>query len=223
MAAFQQRGLAPSTTDGPFTIAQALADIEAVLDHLGWDRAYLLGHSYGGHLVLHAAAALPHRLLGVLSVEPIGAVGDGGAEAFGAAMMERLTDDERARAMALNEAAQTAVEASLAQLQVMWPSYFADHDRPAPFPTMRMSKAAGAGLWPDMVASMPGLAAALRSVSVPVGVLVGDLSPMPADQAGLATAARIPGAWTTRLHDAGHFVWFEQPGCLLEAMRRLAG
>jgi hypothetical protein len=34
VANFQQRGLAPSVEDGPFTI-EALADIVAVLDHLG--------------------------------------------------------------------------------------------------------------------------------------------------------------------------------------------
>src|SRR5690348_9010318 len=65
VASFQQRGLPPSTLDGPFTLAQALADIEGVLDHLGWQQAYLLGHSWGGHLAFHAAVALPHRLLGV--------------------------------------------------------------------------------------------------------------------------------------------------------------
>jgi pimeloyl-ACP methyl ester carboxylesterase len=34
VAAYQQRGLEPSTLEGPFTIAQALADVLAVLDAL---------------------------------------------------------------------------------------------------------------------------------------------------------------------------------------------
>ena len=45
VAAFQQRGLAPSTLDGPFTITQAIEDVIAVLDGLGWSRAVLVGHS----------------------------------------------------------------------------------------------------------------------------------------------------------------------------------
>src|SRR5690349_1283334 len=72
IAAFQQRGLEPSTLAGPFTIAQAIDDVLAVLDGLGWDQAVLVGHSWGGHLVLRIAAARADRLLGVLSVDPIG-------------------------------------------------------------------------------------------------------------------------------------------------------
>lgn len=44
VATYQQRGLAPSTEQGEFTVAEAVADIEAVLDGLGWDTAYLMGH-----------------------------------------------------------------------------------------------------------------------------------------------------------------------------------
>ena len=74
VATFQQRGLAPSTLQGEFTVAEAVADIAAVLDGLGWEAAYLVGHSWGGHLVFHAALAIPDRLAGVLSVDPLGAV-----------------------------------------------------------------------------------------------------------------------------------------------------
>ena len=89
VATFQQRGLAPSTTSGPFTIDQAVADVAAVLDHLGWDQAYVVGHSWGGHLAFHVARDLAPRLLGVLSVDPLGGVGDGGSEAFGAELLAR--------------------------------------------------------------------------------------------------------------------------------------
>jgi proline iminopeptidase len=39
VATFQQRGLAPSTLQGEFTVAEAVADIAAVLDGLGWEAA----------------------------------------------------------------------------------------------------------------------------------------------------------------------------------------
>jgi pimeloyl-ACP methyl ester carboxylesterase len=97
VATFQQLGLAPSTEQGEFTVAEAVADIVAVLDGLGWQTAYLMGHSWGGHLVFHAAAAVPERLEGVLSVDPLGAVGDGGAEAFGAEMLARVPEASRPR------------------------------------------------------------------------------------------------------------------------------
>ena len=38
VAGYQQRGLEPSTVEGPFTIAQAIADVVAVLDELAWSR-----------------------------------------------------------------------------------------------------------------------------------------------------------------------------------------
>ena len=103
VATFQQRGLAPSTLQGEFTVAEAVVDIATVLDGLGWETAYLVGHSWGGHLVFHAAVAIPDRLTGVLSVDPLGAVGDGGTEAFGAEMLARVPEAARERARALDE------------------------------------------------------------------------------------------------------------------------
>ena len=93
VATYQQRGLAPSTEEGEFTVAEAVSDIVAVLDGLGWDSAYLMGHSWGGHLVFHAAVAVPERLDGILSVDPLGAVGDGGMEVFGAEMAARVSEE----------------------------------------------------------------------------------------------------------------------------------
>ena len=86
VATYQQRGLAPSTTQGPFSVTQEQADVSAVLD-LGWDRAWVVGHSWGGHLLLHLAAAHPEQLKGGLAVDTLGGVGDGGAGA-----MERTFD-----------------------------------------------------------------------------------------------------------------------------------
>src|SRR4029434_11221261 len=71
---YQQRGLASSAAEGPFTVGLDVADAGRVLDVLGWDRAYVVGHSWGGHLALHVAAALPERLLGVLAVDPLGSL-----------------------------------------------------------------------------------------------------------------------------------------------------
>ena len=43
VATFQQRGIEPSTTEGVFTIDEAVAEVGAVLDRLGWDSAYVVG------------------------------------------------------------------------------------------------------------------------------------------------------------------------------------
>ena len=77
VAWYQQRGLAPSAAAGPYSVANDVDDARRVLDELGWDKAYVVGHSWGGHLALHVAEALPERLFGVLAVDPLGSVGDG--------------------------------------------------------------------------------------------------------------------------------------------------
>ncbi len=223
VATYQQRGLAPSAETGEFTVPEAVADIAAVLDGLGWDSAYLMGHSWGGHLVFHAALGIPERLSGVLSVDPLGAVGDGGAEAFGAEMAARVPERDRARAQALDEkdmAGQATPEESREALALFWASYYADPATAPPMPRVEMSQEAYVGLWTDLTARLPDLEAALPSIRVPVGVLVGGASPMP-PSAGTDSAERIPGAWSYVEPGAGHFLWYESPGCLAKAMDRL--
>ena len=223
VATFQQRGLAPSTEYGEFTVAEAVADLAAVLDGLGWDTAYLMGHSWGGHLVFHAAVGIPGRLDGVLSVDPLGAVGDGGAEAFGAEMLERVPEASRERAHALDEkdtAGESTPEENREAFSLFWPAYFADPAAAPSLPHVEFSLPASRGLWGDLQARLPELDASLPSITVPVGVVVGGLSPMP-PSAGIESAERIPGAWSHVEPGAGHLVWHEAPGCLLAAMDRL--
>jgi pimeloyl-ACP methyl ester carboxylesterase len=223
VATFQQRGLAPSTLQGEFTVAEAVADIAAVLDGLGWETAYLVGHSWGGHLVFHAALALPHRLAGVLSVDPLGAVGDGGMEAFGAEMLARVPEAARERARVLDEkdtAGTATPEEELEAFSLFWASYFADPPAAPPMPHLEFSQQANQRLWADLTARLSELESSLPSITVPFGVIVGELSPMP-PSAGTESAERIPGAWSHVEPGAGHFVWHEAPGCLLAAMDRL--
>ncbi|TPG16213.1 alpha/beta fold hydrolase [Pedococcus bigeumensis] len=225
VAFFQQRGLEPSTTEGPFTVAQAVADIASVLDGLGWERAWLVGHSWGGHLAFHAASSLPERLLGVLSIDPLGAVGDGGAEAFGAEMIRRVPEHLQARAQELDDkdtdgTASDADEQEM--LDIVWPSYFATPAAATPRPPLAVSSAAHLGLWEDLVVQLPRLEKALASITVPVGVLAGAESPMPPTEAAQTTADRIPDAWAHLEPGVGHFVWLERPGCALAALDRLA-
>jgi len=223
VATFQQRGLAPSTEHGEFTISEAVADIAAVLDELGWPTAYLMGHSWGGHLVFHAAVAIPERLTGVLAVDPLGAVGDGGAEAFGIEMLARVPAADRERVRALEEKereGELTPEEDHEAFSLLWPSYFADPAAAPSIPPVELSLSASRGLWADLQARLPELESSLASITVPLGVIVGEMSPMP-PRAGTESADHIPGAWSHVEAGAGHFVWHEAPGCLLAAMDRL--
>jgi pimeloyl-ACP methyl ester carboxylesterase len=220
VATYQQRGLAPSTTEGAFTIAEALADIVAVLDGLGWESAHLMGHSWGGHLALHAAVEIPERVSGVLAVDPLGAVGDGGMAAFNAEMEARMPPESFARVLELDEKDAAGIgtaEESMESLSLVWPPYFADPSAAPPMPRMEISHPAMLGLLGEVATALPALEARLPSITRPVGLLLGERSPMPVD-AGLETAARISGAWTRVAPGAGHFVWYEAPGAVIAAM-----
>ncbi len=92
----QQRGLSPSTLEGPRDVETHVADAIAVLDHLGWDRAWLIGHAWGGHLGMHIAVAHPDRVAGLIAIETLGAIPDGGSDELVTNLVARLTADERA-------------------------------------------------------------------------------------------------------------------------------
>jgi len=168
--------------------------------------------------------ALPDRLLGVLAIDPLGAVGDGGMAAFEAEMYARTPEADRQRARDLDEqtTAGKGTEAdALEGLRLVWPAYFADPPNAPPMPPMRISIPASV-LFEEIVAELPALEKALSAVRVPLGALVGARSPMPPDEAGLASVARVPGGWGISIPDAGHFPWMESPGCVASAMSRLA-
>jgi pimeloyl-ACP methyl ester carboxylesterase len=221
---FQQRGLAPSTATGPFDVATAVADIRAVLDHLEIDRSYLVGHSWGGHLALHAAVRMPERLGGALCLDPLGAVGDGGAAAFEAEMAARTPDDVWARATELDTMASNgegtdgdAVEA----VRLIWPAYYADPATAPPMPDdLRISAVANAELWKSARAAIAGLEAALPGIRVPVGFLAAGAGPIPT-AASIDSADRIPGSWVDVLEGAGHMFWTERPGSVRPALQRI--
>lgn len=225
VAAFQQRGIAPSTTDGAFTIDEAVADVAAVLDHLGWDRAYVVGSSWGGHLAFWVAGRLPQRLLGVLAVDPLGAVGDGGNAEFEAEMLARTPVADRERAEELDRQAQDGggtEEMALESLRLLWPAYFAVPPSAPAMPSgIRLSVPAYSGLFTDLVQRLPELEASLPSIAVPLGAVVGAASPIPTSASTEATG-RIPGAWTEVVEGAGHLPWHERPGSVRQALDRLA-
>lgn len=223
VAAYQQRGLEPSTLNGPFTIAQAIDDAIAVLDGLQWERALVVGHSWGGHLALRIAAGHAQRLHGVLAVDPVGIVGDGGMAAFEAEMGARTPRAARKKQRELDDramAGEGTPEDLLESLRLVWPAYFADPDNVPPMPTVRASVDAY-GAITEITKDLERVSAALATSEVPYGVLAGGASPMPWGQAARATAELSPNAFLKIVPGAGHFVWLDEPGCVNAALKRL--
>jgi proline iminopeptidase len=169
---------------------------------------------------------LPERVRGGLAVDPLGGVGDGGNAGFEAELVARTPEADAARAVELDERAlrgEGTEEEVRESLELLWPAYFASRDRTMSFIDPRASLEAYSGLWESLNAALPDLEAALPAIRVPFGVVAGGASPMPVEAAAAATARAIPGAWLDVQDGAGHFPWFERPGCVRAALDRLAG
>jgi pimeloyl-ACP methyl ester carboxylesterase len=225
VAWYQQRGQEPSAAERPYTVATDVGDARRVLDALGWQRAYLVGHSWGGHLALHVAEAMPERLLGVLAVDPLGPIGDGRWPEFDEEIFSRTPEPVRARAREIDELSMAgAVDDDLALegMRLVWPAYFAEPERAPPMPELRIASERSAEMVPSILAELPALEAGLPGISVPVGFVHGSRSPMPV-AASTDGAERIPRAWVEVVEGAGHFVWVEAPGAVRASLRRLTG
>lgn len=54
-----------------YTFASAIADLEALMDHLGWSSAHIVSHSWTGKLAAIWARENPQRLRSIVLVDPI--------------------------------------------------------------------------------------------------------------------------------------------------------
>lgn len=222
---FQQRGLGPSTASGPFGINRHVADAIAVLDAAGADRAYVIGHSWGGHLAMHLAAQHQDRLLGLVLVDPLGAVADGGESDLGRLLTERTPPRLAARAKELDDramAGEGTAEEALESFAIVWPGYFSAPDKAPPMPPLSLSL----DCYAETFASIhwhfehKTLEQALPAVTAPAVFVLGAASPIPAEH-GIASAALMPGARYHVEDDCGHFVWLERPGSVRRALESI--
>ncbi|MER5184644.1 alpha/beta hydrolase [Streptomyces sp. NPDC002896] len=69
---WDQRGCGRSQRRGPYSVAQSVADLDAVRRHFGLDRMALLGHSYGTQLALQYALDHPERVSKLVYVSGTG-------------------------------------------------------------------------------------------------------------------------------------------------------
>jgi proline iminopeptidase len=225
VAWYQQRGLAPSSAGGPYGVAQEVSDVAAVLDGLGWDRAVVVGHSWGGHLLLHAIVSIPQRISAAVVVDTLGGVGDGGEDEFDEEMAARTPADVRARAAEMDAAALrgegTEADASEA-FRMFWPAYFADPaTAPPPPDDVRISLPAYAGTFDSIRAELPALAGRLAGAAVPTVFVHGGESPMPLSASTDSAAAIGAAARVVVVEGAGHFPWYERPGAVRSALDAL--
>jgi proline iminopeptidase len=214
-ARYQQRGLAPSVVGGDISIAGHIADAVAVMDALGWDKPLVIGHSWGGHFAMHLAVAHPERVGGLVIIDALGAVGDGGIAEFGPNLMKRLSDAARDRIADLDaqeENGEPLTEDERREhLGLLWPSYFGDPANAPPMPPMRFGRADET--WASIMANFEAMTLEhmLPTVTVPTLVIHGSKSPIPVAEAH-KIAAIMPTAKLVVHEGRGHWPWLEEPG-----------
>jgi len=63
------RGFGESAWAKEYTVPAFAGDLIALLDHLGWEKAILIGHSMGGRNCTYCAAENPDRIAGLVLVD----------------------------------------------------------------------------------------------------------------------------------------------------------
>ena len=188
-------------------------DVLDVLDTLGWETPAMIGHSWGGHLLLHVLAVAPGRVGAALVVDPLGVVGDGGYAAFEAELFRRLPASTVARLNeleALEEKRPLTTAEALEAMELAWPGYFSSLEMAQPIP--QTGHAPSGQSWASIREQLPTLAPLLRGLTVPTRFVHGELDPLPVTAS--TDAAALIGAPVDVLPGNGHFPWLEDPGCV---------
>jgi pimeloyl-ACP methyl ester carboxylesterase len=215
---FDQRGCGRSTGHGcPFTIAQAVDDMDQVRAALGFSRWAVAGHSWGAELALRYAARHPDLVTAVAYIAGVGA-GNGFRDAHKAELGRRLGPDrERWAALsAIPDADRTPAEERERCLLQWRTDFFPGPDaarhalalwetRP---PGAVINTAANRELWGDR--GTEDLCQAAARVTCPVTMIFGNDDPRPWTAADSLLAA-LPGASRNVLSNAGHAPWAERP------------
>ena len=223
---YQQRGLPPTTIREPYTVEAHVADAIALMDGLSIDRAWVIGHSWGGHLAMHVAAAYPQRLLGLIVVGGLGGVGDGGEHEFEERISAGLTPEQASRAKELDERAMRGEgpeDDAIESLRIYWPNYFAHPETAAPMPPMHISLACYGQTFDSLREHLAQrtLERGLPSYHGPALFIHGRHDPIPY-QAAEQSAALITGARVAILEDCGHIPWMEKQGAVLDAIAAMS-
>jgi pimeloyl-ACP methyl ester carboxylesterase len=182
----------------PYTLSDLAGDAVGLLDHLGWERAHVLGVSMGGMVGQHLVLEHPERIASLTSLSSTSGT------------RRHLPTPKALRAMFAPRARtpEQAIENVLALFRVIGtPGSADDVDR------MRLlaGRAIERGLSPKgylrhftAIMASGDRSLALRRVTTPSLVIHGELDPLIPIGAGRATARAIPHAWWLPIAGMAH-------------------
>jgi pimeloyl-ACP methyl ester carboxylesterase len=218
--AYSRPGYATSTRDPGRTVASAIPDVEAVLDHLDIDRFVSVGGSGGGPHTIACAALLPDRCLStaaLVTVAPWQADGldwwtgmtQSNLDEFGAALAgepalrDWMTENGEEYRHITGPTMAAALGDALPPVdQAVATGEWAEHEAAG----IRRALEHGFDGWvdDDLAFTMPW-GFDLATVRVPVQIWQGELDRLVPWSHGEWLAEHIPGARFTLAHGHGHF------------------
>jgi 3-oxoadipate enol-lactonase len=200
VVAFDHRGIGDSHQAEPFTITDLADDAVAVLDHLGWGSAHVMGISMGGVVAQELALREPGRVrrlvLGCTWPDPE----DAWAPGVGRLAEAASSGDAATAARLMFEANVSPGFAAGAGHFEEFVSAAASVQVPGPVVLMQMQ-----------AASAHDARERLASLSVPTLVLHGSVDDVIRTTAGERLASLVPGARLEVWDGVGHLFFWEQP------------
>ncbi|WP_329458410.1 alpha/beta fold hydrolase [Streptomyces sp. NBC_01497] len=216
---WDQRGCGRSERRGPYTVARSIADLDAVRRASGWERAVLVGHSWGAQLALLYALERPDRVRALVYVSGVG-VDDVSAwhPAYEEGQRRRL-GHRLARWRELNDRpASGLTESEDRELCVLqWSADFLGPDALASAEAMAtpwfgVNRACNTALNRELrdLAADGGMPERCAELTVPVLIVDGarDIRPRSAVD---SLERALPQVSRTVLPQAGHIPWAEDP------------
>lgn len=124
---YDQRGTGGSPWEGEHTIERHVRDLACLLDASGYDRAVLVGHSFGTNMAGYFLLAHPERVAALIQLA--GPFLDPWRDAYGAAQRERRTVEQQARLDQLDAIDPRSEAEEVEFLAMSWFTDHADRDR----------------------------------------------------------------------------------------------
>ncbi len=190
---------------GPWAPRDFVDDLHMLVERLRLDRVALMGHSFGGSIVLAYAAANPERVTAVVAA--------GGPTEFPQQTREAL----RARADTVEASGMGAVAEAVATAG-MAPSFREAHpDEFQAYVDLLLANDPFAYATTCRAVADLDITSELERISTQVLLIAGELDGVAPPAHNRANAERIPGATFVEVEDCGHILPWEKPEALTAA------